>query len=134
MPGRAHAVHLREGGDVAGRGKPTHGADVHAHKIDEPLLDDRCPLVRVSEQLSHRQRRGTLLADIPEPGDVFRRQGVLQEEQLERLRLLGKAYGLDWLQALVDIVQELDLEAQLTTQVLEATPEMALLSTGPLRQ
>ncbi len=82
-------------GGVARRGDPAHLADVHAQEIDQPLLDQQPPLVRVVEQLAHGDRGGALLPDHAEPFDIFRGQRILQEKQLERLHIFGELDGID---------------------------------------
>ena len=58
-------------------------------------------------------RRGALLADLPEVRDVFRRQRVFHEEQLELFRVLAELHRLVGRHALVHVVQQFDLLAQL---------------------
>ena len=56
---------------------------------------------------------------LAEPVLVLRCHRVLQEEQPERLELLGQPHGVDGRQALVHVVQQLQLEAQPAAQGLE---------------
>ncbi len=104
VPGRADAKHLAEEGHGARRSDTAHLADVHPHEVDQPVFDQRLPFARIVEQLAHRLWRRTLLADIGKPVDVFRRERVFQEVQLERLDILGELHGVDGLEPLVDVV------------------------------
>ena len=62
-----------------------------------------------------------LLPDLPEVGDVLRRDRILQEEELERLDVLGELDGLARRDPLVDVVQQFDLVAQLLAALLAAS-------------
>ena len=94
-------------------------ADVHADEVDQPFGDEGLPLAWVDEQLAHRQPRRALAADHAEPVDVLRGQRVLQEEQVERLDILGEPHCIDGLQPFVDVVQQLDLIAHRAADVLD---------------
>ena len=74
--------------------------------------DQRHPLGLVDEQLAHRDRDRRLLAQQREPADVLGREAVLEEEEPELLELLGQPDRLDRRDALVDVVQQLDLVAE----------------------
>jgi hypothetical protein len=50
---------------------------------------------------------------VAEVADVLRREGVLEEEEPEALEVLRELDGLDGMEALVDVVQQLDLVAEL---------------------
>ena len=52
-------------------------------------------------------------ADLPEIGDVLRRERIFHEEQLELLGVLAELHRLVGRHALVHVVQQLDLFAQL---------------------
>ena len=71
------------------------------------------------EQLAHGLRRRALLADVAEPLDIFGRERVLQEEQLELLHVLGKTHRLNRVQPLVDVVQQFHLKAQFCADVFK---------------
>jgi len=60
-----------------------------------------------------------LLADHPQPLGVLGGEQVLQEEQLELLEVLGQLDGLDRGKPGVHVVQELDVLAELLTQLGE---------------
>ena len=80
--------------DFARRREAAGLRDVDADVVDQPFADQRRPFVRAVEQFAHGERRGALLADLAEVGDVFRRERVFQEEQLELLGVLGELHGL----------------------------------------
>ncbi len=65
------------------------------------------------EELAHGERGRALLADQAEPPDVLGRDRVLEEEEAEALRVLAEAEGLGGGEPLVDVVEELDLVAEL---------------------
>ena len=69
--------------------------------------------MRAVEQLAHRDRRGALLPDLAEIGDVLGRKRVLDEEQLELFEILAELDGLIRSDSLVDVVQELNFVAEL---------------------
>ena len=54
-----------------------------------------------------------------EVADVLRAERVFEEEQLVRLQVLGQLHRQDGRHPLVDVVQQLDLVAELLAQVLE---------------
>src|SRR4030095_11061100 len=81
--------------------------------------DDVDPLVRVVEELSHGDGRRRLRPELLEVADVLGREGVLEEEQLERLDVLGEADRVDRRQPFMDIVEQLDLVAEVLAEVLE---------------
>ena len=54
---------------------------VHADEIDQPLLNQQLPFMRIVEELAHGQGRGATLPNAPEPVYVFWRQRVFQEEE-----------------------------------------------------
>ena len=71
------------------------------------------PLVRVVEQLAHRDRRAGLRAELLEVADVLGAERVFEEEQLERLQVLGQLDRQDRRHALVHVVQQFHLVAEL---------------------
>ena len=80
---------------------------------------ERQVLVRSVEQLAHRNRRARLLPQQAEVAVVFGRERVFEEEQAVRLQRLAERDRLDQRHALVDVVQQLDLVAELRAQMLE---------------
>ncbi len=100
-------------GDLA-RGREAAGlSDVNADVIDQALGDERGPFMRAVEEFAHRDRGGALLADLAEVSDVFRGERVFHEEQVILLGFLGEHDGLVGRDALVHVVQQIDLVAQL---------------------
>ena len=73
----------------------------------------------VHEQFAHGQRSGCLLADGLEPGHIFGRHNVFEEEQPVRLQRLGQHHRLGGRNALVDIVHKLHVEPEFRTQLIE---------------
>ena len=102
---------------MARRGNTTHLADVHANKIDEPILNKRHPLVRMIKKFAHRQGCGTLRAHVVKIRIVFRRERIFQKEKLKRLHIFGKLDRVNRAQTLVNIVQKLDFRPNLRTHM-----------------
>ena len=115
VPRGSHIVHIGKCSDIARRSNTPHLADVHANKINEPILNKRCPLVRMIKKFAHRQRCGALRAHVVKIRIVFRRESIFQKEKLERLHIFGKLDGVNRAQTLVNIVQKLDFRPDLRT-------------------
>jgi hypothetical protein len=98
---------------------------MHPDKVDQALPDQRHVLGLVDEQLPHGDRRRGLLAQKTEILGVLGGERVFEEEQVERFELPGEAYGLDRRDALVDVVQQLDLVTEGVAQVFEETRDQA---------
>ena len=94
VPRGPDAEDLAQDGDLAAGRQAAGLRDMHADVVDQALADQRRPLVRAVEQLAHRDRSGALLADQPEVRDVFGRQRIFEEEQLELLDVLAELHGL----------------------------------------
>ena len=80
---------------MPGRRKAPYLAYMHAQIVNEAAFNQRRPLKRVIEQLAHGQRRGALRAQLPEPRNIFRSQGIFQKKQLEWLSLFGEFDGVN---------------------------------------
>ena len=110
---------VREYGDVARRRDPTHLADMHTNEVDELVHDQTSPLMRIVEQLAHRKGSSALLAHRSEPSDVLWRKHVLEEEESILLDVFRELHGVDWIEPLVYVVQQLDLGAELGPDVFD---------------
>ena len=109
----SHAELLGENRDLA-RGSESAGLrNVYPDVIDQALGDQRLPLVRAVEQLAHGDRRGAVLADLPEVAEIFRRERIFEEEHFELLGVLAELHGLVRQQAFVHVMQQFDFLAQL---------------------
>ena len=96
---------------------------------DKPLFNKRRPFVRAVEEFAHGDGRGALLADLPEPGEVFRRERVLNEEDVQLLDGLAELHGLPGIELLVHVRGPLDFRGELLTagfQQLEGTAQSAI--------
>ncbi|SPF49850.1 hypothetical protein SBA4_4210005 [Candidatus Sulfopaludibacter sp. SbA4] len=112
VPRGLDAEVLGQDGDLA-RGCESAGLrNVHADVVDQPLGDQRLPLVRAVEQLAHGDGGGAVLPDLAEVGVVLGRERILEEEHVELLRVLAHLHGLVGGDALVHVVQQLHLVAQ----------------------
>src|SRR5205085_3982044 len=82
-----------------------------AHKVE--------PLAGIIEQFAHGNRRGALLAQYLEIANVFRREGVLEEEQPVSLQFLCQANRVDGRKPLMHVMEQLDLFAEMLAQIAE---------------
>src|SRR6266702_201905 len=72
--------------------------------VDQLLLNELLAVPDAVEHLAHRKRRRGVLADQAEIGLILGRDGILEPEQPEWLEILAQPRGLNWRQAVVDIV------------------------------
>ena len=86
--------------------------------------------MRAVEELAHGDGRGAVLADLAEVGEVFGRERVFQEEQPELLGLLAELHGLVGRDALMHVVQQLDLVAQFVAADFEQLQRAAHVGAG----
>jgi hypothetical protein len=109
---------------------------VRADEVDQPPRHQRRDLPRVAEQLAQGDRGCADAADLGQPVGVLRRENVLEEEQTEGLEGLGELDRVDGGEALVHVVQQLDLLAKLPAEILEQggdAPELlARVEVGPV--
>jgi len=84
VPGSADIEKFTEGGEFPSRTDPTDLGDMYPNEIDEPIFDKRDILIRVVEQLTHRDRRARLLTHELEIVYVLRREWILKEEEVIR--------------------------------------------------
>jgi hypothetical protein len=137
MPCGSHAKLLGQHSDFA-RGSEAAGLrHVDAYVIDEPFRNQRLPFVRTVEQFAHRDWGGALLADVAEPGEIFRREGVLNEIRIVRLRLFAKLNGKRYGEALMYVVAESYLCAEFLAKCSEQFQgagghDIGLLLSSPL--
>ena len=102
--------------------------------VDQLLLDQLLGVPDRIEDLAHRQRRGGVLADQPEGRLVLGGRRVLQPEQAIGLQVLAEPPGLDRREAVVDVVQQMDVPAQRVARLLEQLGHEAhVLRRAPLR-
>ena len=84
--------------------------------------------MRAIEELAHRDRRRTVLADLPEVSQVFRRKRVFQKEHLKLLGFLAELHGQVRRQSLVHIMQQFDFIAQFLAANLQQLQRAAEIS------
>ena len=82
MPSRPDSKELAHRCHLTGRRQPTDLRDVDSDEIDQPLTYQRSPFMRVVEKLAHRDRRASLLTQMLEVADVFRRKRVFQKTMI----------------------------------------------------
>ena len=118
VPGGLDAEELASAGHLARRLRPPICEMwMRMKSISRPAISGQVLLLGV-EQLAHGDRRARLLADrrkCPCP----RAKRVFQEEQVVLLQLLAQADRLARRHPLVDVVEQLDLVAELRPQVVE---------------
>ena len=117
VPGGPDVVHVSKGGYVASGRDATHLADVHSDEIDQTILDERRPLAGMVEELTHRDRCRALLAYVAEPFDVFGRQRIFEEEELEGFDIPGELDSVDRAESFVNVVKKFNLRADLRADV-----------------
>src|SRR5215212_7256702 len=98
---------------------------MHPDKVDQMFPDERNVLGLVDEQLPHGHRSCGPPAQEMKILGVLGGERVFEEEQMIRFDLPGEAYRLDRRNALVDVVQQLDLVAKSLAQVFEETRDQA---------
>ena len=69
--------------------------------------------MRAVEEFAHGDGRGAILPDLPEIAEVLGREGIFDEEQLELLGVLAELHGLVGRDALMHVMKQFDLFAQL---------------------
>ena len=112
----AHAGRARRGGDLAQVGDAAGVHDRGADVVDELLLDQLLAVVDRVEHLADRERRRRVLADQPEALLVLGRRRVLQPEQVVRLERLAEPRRLDRRQAVVHVVQQVQVGPEALAQ------------------
>ena len=115
----AHLVELGERGDLAqmrdAAGVDHRGADV----VDQLVLDQLLAVPDRVEHLADRDRRHGMLADQPERFLVLGRRRVLDPEHAQRLERLAEPRRLDRREAVVHVVQQVEVEAEFLAQRFE---------------
>src|SRR5215211_1998510 len=98
---------------------------MHPDKVDQTFPDERNVLGLVDEQLPYGHRSCGPPAQEMKILGVLGGERVVEEEQVVRFELPGEAYRMDRRNALVDVVQQLDLVAKSLAQVFEETRDQA---------
>src|SRR4051812_10423337 len=94
---------------------------MHANEINQHAGDQRLPFKRMRKQLTHGKGNRALATQQLEPLNMFGRERIFKEEQPVWFKGLSHAYGLGGCKALVDIVQQFDLESYPRPDVIEET-------------
>ena len=110
---RAHVVELGQGCDLAQVRDPARVGGVHADVVDQLLCDQLLAVPDRIEDLADRDRGGGVLTDDPEGFLVLGRRRILEPEQRAVLDPLAQLARLDRRQAMVNIVQQVEVEAEL---------------------
>src|ERR1039457_838000 len=71
VPCRLDSEVLRQNRELARRCKSARLRNVDADVVDQAFANERLPFVRAVEQLSYGERRGTVLPDLAEVGDIL---------------------------------------------------------------
>src|SRR6478735_12270474 len=109
MPGGADTKEFAKRGELPGASEPADIGDMDPDEIEEALLNQRHIFMDIDVELAHCDRCARVLAQKREVAVVFRREGVLQKKELELVEIAGEIDRLHRGDALVDIVQQLDL-------------------------
>jgi hypothetical protein len=127
VPRGLHPKLLGKHRNLARRAESACLRNVHPNVVDQLLGDQRLPLMRAVEELSHRDGGCAVLPDLSEVPQVLRRKRVFQKEHAKWLRGLAELDCLVRCQALVHVVQQLDLLAEFAPanfEQLQRTPEL----------
>src|ERR1700692_2209051 len=127
MPRSLYAELLGENGDLARRAEASRLRNMHANVVDELLGDQRLPLVRAVEELAHGNGGGAVLADLAEIAQVLGRERVLEKKHAERFGLFAELDGFVGREALVHVVEQFDLVAELVAADFEQLDRAAHL-------
>src|SRR5919202_7139320 len=119
MPGCTYAVELAERRHLARRGDAADLADMRPNEVDQPFCDQRNPFTLIIEELAHRDRGSGLVAQDAEPLGLLGRQRIFEKEELVGLYGFLGLHRLGRLEAFVNIMQQLDVEAHYTPHVLQ---------------
>ena len=93
----------------------------HADVVDELLLHEQPRIPDGVEHLADGQRRRGVLADEPEALLVLGGHSVFEPEQPCEFQILAETGGLDRRQAVMRIVQELDIPAMRLRTALKSS-------------
>src|SRR5262245_18288047 len=99
--------------------EPADGGDVNTYEIDQPLGDEKNPLVAVDEQLPHCNRATRLLPQCAKPRNVLGRERVLHEDWTARLHSFAQLDRLIRRNSFMNIVEQLDIEDDLRPELLK---------------
>jgi hypothetical protein len=91
---------------------------VNADKVEQPLFDHRHILTGIIKKFAYGNRRAGLLTENPQVFDVLWSEYVLQKEKAVFLQLLGERDGLNGRYALVNVVEQFDIIAQMGPQMV----------------
>src|SRR5262249_152383 len=97
-------------------------------KIDQAVRDQRDILMLGVEELSHRDRCGTLLPQEPEMIVLLRWERVFDKERAIRFQILAELDRLAGRNPLVDVLQKLGVVAQLGAEVFKQIRNLADVS------
>ena len=87
--------------------------------VDQLLLDQLLAIPDAVENFADGDRRDRMLANQPEAGLVFRGRGVFHPEQAIRLDRFAETRGFDRRQAVVDVMQQMRIEAEFVAHGFE---------------
>src|SRR6476620_1372736 len=119
MPCGADAKEFAERGDLASRADAADLREVATNEINQAAANEIEPFIWIVEQLTHGDGCGALLAQHFEIANVFRREGIFEEEKPIWLQLFGEPDRIDGRETFVHVVKQLDFVAELFAQILE---------------
>ena len=130
VPGGADAEELAQRGQLPGHAQPADVRNVDADEIDQPIADERDVFGLIHEQLAHRDRNRRLLTQDAKVLDVFWRKRVFEKKELVGLEVAREPDRLDGWHPLVDVVEQLDLVAEVGAHALEQPGNDAAVRPG----
>src|SRR5262245_34658506 len=119
MPCGQDAVGFAQRGDLAAGRDATDMRQIMADVIDQVLGDQLLALPQARISLAHSNWRAGLMADEAKRVEIFRRQRVLEIEELVGLKILCQLQGLAGRDPLVHVVQKLHAVPELFAKMLE---------------
>jgi hypothetical protein len=100
--------------------------------VDKLLFDELFAVPDAVEHFAHRNWRDGVLADQTEARLVFRRCWVFHPEHAEFFDALAETRRFDWRQTVVHVVQQVFIEAKLTShRIKQLRREIEVFFGGP---
>ena len=119
MEGGADSEEFAQGGELPRRCQTADSVETDADEVDEALANERHILNRVGEELTKRDGRRTLASKKSQVLRIFGRNRIFEEEEPVRLECFGQLNRIDRRDALVHVMQELDVLPEARAEVLE---------------
>src|SRR5919198_2084460 len=119
MAAGAHLIELGQSRDLAQMRDPARMDDRGPDIIDELVLNEVLAVVDAVEDLADRERRHRMLSDEAESVLILGRGRILHPEQAVRFQRLPEASRFDRREPVMDVVQDMVLEAESLAQAFK---------------